>query len=79
MTDFDPMKATAEERERALLVIGWTLAVIKNSTADAKVRHRRRARRPRSQLVGEPDHGASVAAGRREMTTRGDLKTAPSG
>jgi hypothetical protein len=37
MTDFDPMKATAEERERALLVIGWTLTIIKNSTVDAKV------------------------------------------
>jgi len=38
MDDFDPMKATAEERKRALMVILWTLGIIQNHTNDEKVR-----------------------------------------
>lgn len=37
MDDFDPMKATVEERRRAVMVVGWSLTIVRNHTSDEKL------------------------------------------
>jgi hypothetical protein len=59
MSDFDPLKSTAEERQHALMVVGWTLTVIKNVSTDEKVQ----------RAVDRAERALQVLGGRITSTT----------
>jgi hypothetical protein len=52
--DLDPMKTTKAERLHSLRVIGWSLTILKNSTAD-EAKRRRIERAERALDLVAPD------------------------